>query len=46
MVAHGRFLGSVKAPRIDDLEVKAISEVFDATVHGQVSSLWPKLRVS
>ena len=43
VVAHGRLLGSVKAPRIDDLEVKAISEVFDATVQGQVSSLWPKV---
>ena len=43
VVAHGRLSGSVKAPRIDDLDVKAISEVFDATVHGQVSSLWPKL---
>ncbi|HIG13961.1 MAG TPA: AsmA family protein [Gammaproteobacteria bacterium] len=43
VVAHGRLLGSAKAPRIDELELKIISSAFDATVHGQVSSLWPKL---
>jgi hypothetical protein len=43
LVAHGRLLGSAKAPRIDDLDLKVISGAFDATVRGQVSSLWPKL---
>ncbi len=43
VVARGRLSGSAKAPRIDDLDLKVISRAFDATVHGQVSSLWPKL---